>query len=239
MNIIKSDSRCHLYRTCSPFPSLKPRHLVADAFRVGNKEHYQASEQPNKLANLLTLKTAGQKALIAGYMRLYSLDEMIWLKSKAIKNSTTIRSLKIEKLIYSTLFFTIFVNSLSVFFSYFLQGKNNWGNRKLWQTLRILLNYAKVYWHVIPLRACFTSLLIWTWNQTSQKEAKRAKWGVKNAISQSFATLCFTAKYLLGFAHSFFNHLFRLKAWLKLPKVLQRPLPLSSVITLLNDTCDG
>ena len=104
MNIIKSDSRCHLYRTCSPFPSLKPCHLVADAFRVGNKEHYQASEQPNKLANLLTLKTAGQKALIAGYMRLYSLDQMIWLKSKAIKNSTTIRWLKIEKLIYSTLF---------------------------------------------------------------------------------------------------------------------------------------
>lgn len=125
MNIIKSDSRCHLYRTCSPFPSLKPCHLVADAFRVGNKEHYQASEQPNKLANLLTLKTAGQKALIAGYMRLYSLDEMIWLKSKAIKNSTTIRWLKIEKIDLLYTFFTIFVNSLSVFFSYFLQRKNN------------------------------------------------------------------------------------------------------------------
>ena len=204
MNIIKSDSRCHLYRTCPPFPSLKPRHLVADAFRVGNKEHNQASEQPNKLANLLTLKTAGQKALIAGYMRLYFLDEMIWLKSKAIKNSTTIRWLKIEKIDLLYTFFTIFVNSLSVFFSYFLQRKNNWGNRKLWPTLRILLNYAKVY-----------------------------------AISQSFSTLCFTAKYLLGFAHSFFNHLFRLKAWLKLPKVLPRPLPLYSVITLLNDTCGG
>ena len=239
MNIIKSDSRCHLYRTCPPFPSLKPRYLVADAFRVGNKEHNQASEQPNKLANLLTLKTAGQKALIVGYMRLYSLDEMIWLKSKAIKNSTTIRWLKIEKLIYSTLFLLYLLTRFLFFFSYFLQRKNNWGNRKLWQTLRILLNYAKVYWHVIPLRACFASLLIWTWNQTSQKEAKRAKWGVKNAISQSFSTLCFTAKYLLGFAHSFFNHLFRLKAWLKLPKVLPRPLPLSSVITLLNDTCGG
>ena len=116
MNIIKRDSRCHLYRTCPPFPSLKPRHLVADAFRVGNKGHNQASEQPNKLANLLTLKTAGQKALIAGYMRLYSLDEMIWLKSKAIKNSTTIRWLKIEKIDLLYTFFTIFVNSLSVFF---------------------------------------------------------------------------------------------------------------------------
>ena len=119
MNIIKSDSRCHLYRTCSPFPSLKPCHLVADAFRVGNKEHYQASEQPNKLANLLTSKTAGQKALIAGYMRLYSLDEMIWLKSKAIKNSTTIRWLKIEIIDLLYTFFTIFVNSLSVFFFLF------------------------------------------------------------------------------------------------------------------------
>ena len=116
MNIIKSDSRCHLYRTCPPFPSLKPRHLVADAFRVGNKEHNQASEQPNKLANLLTLKTAGQKALIAGYMRLYSLDEMIWLKSKAIKNSTTIRSLKIEKLIYSTLFLLYLLTRFLFFF---------------------------------------------------------------------------------------------------------------------------
>ena len=114
MNIIKSDSRCHLYRTC--FPSLKPCHLVADAFRVGNKEHYQASEQPNKLANLLTLKTAGQKALIAGYMRLYSLDQMIWLKSKAIKNSTTIRWLKIEKLIYSTLFLLYLLTRFLFFF---------------------------------------------------------------------------------------------------------------------------
>ena len=83
----------------------------------------QVSNQTNK-ANLLTLKTAGQKALIAGYMRLFSLDEVLWLKSKAIKTSTTIRRLKQKNTFYSTLFLLYLLTRFLFFFSYFLQRKN-------------------------------------------------------------------------------------------------------------------
>ena len=95
MNIIKSDSRCHRYRIHPMFSHLyNPSPPKKKPFPRGkHRTNKQVSNQTNK-ANLLTLKTAGQKALIAGYMRLFSLDEVMWLKSKAIKTSTTIRRLK-------------------------------------------------------------------------------------------------------------------------------------------------
>lgn len=59
-----------------------------------------------------------------------------------------------------------------------------------------------------------------------RKKKQRGKNEVLQRQSHSLWQLFFfTAKYLLGFAHSFFNHLFRLRAWLKLLKALPRPFP--------------
>ena len=61
---------------------------------------------------------------------------------------------------------------------------------------------------------------------------------LKTQFSQSFATLFFfIANYLLVFAHSFLNNLFRLRAWPRLPKALPHPFLPSLIITLPNDTC--
>ena len=123
-------------------------------------------------------------------------------------------------------FFTTFVYSLSVFFfpiSYkerITEVTRKYGKRcEYCSTMlkytgmsylgeHILLSYQ--FEHEIKLR----------------KKKQRGKNEVLKTQSHSLWQLFFfTAKYLLDFAHSFFNHLFRLRAWLKLLKALPRPYP--------------
>ena len=64
MNIIKSDSRCHRYRIHPMFfPSLQPPPPPPNKnlFRVGNIEHKQASEQPNKQSKPTNIKNSRTK----------------------------------------------------------------------------------------------------------------------------------------------------------------------------------
>ena len=63
MNIIKSDSRCHRYRIhpmCFPTPPPPPP-PNKNLFRVGNIEHKQASEQPNKQSKPTNIKNSRTK----------------------------------------------------------------------------------------------------------------------------------------------------------------------------------
>lgn len=120
------------------FPRVKQR----------TKRSKRTTKQMTKAININNSRTRGPNC------RLHEINFSWWDDIAKIESFQHFHHLKRKNTFYATLFFfTIFVNSLP-FFSYFLQGKNDRGNRKIWQTLRILQNYAKIYCYVIPRRAC-------------------------------------------------------------------------------------
>lgn len=118
MNIIKSDLRCHLYRTHPLFPSIKPRHFVADAFWVGNKEQSskRTTKQTSKPTNIKNSKKKGPNRRLHAVI-LSWWDDIAWIESNW--KCHHIRMVKNRKMHLLYTFFTTFVYSLSVFFFLF------------------------------------------------------------------------------------------------------------------------